>query len=272
MNFKQNLHTHTTYVDGKDRPEEMVIEAINRGFDSIGFSEHSYVKFSEFEPQLKETQMKKFVTEVRELKEKYRDKIKIFCGMELDFFSDTPAADLDYIIGSVHYIEMDNEHYVVDGSIEEMTAILKEKFGGNGFLFAKKYYETVASIPQRHKVDIIGHFDLISKNIERMNYIDSNAKEYLNSGYEAIYLLKGKIPFFEVNTGAIARGYRTKPYPQVEFLKEFKTQGFGAVITSDCHDKNFLECHFQEARELLAQAGFKSRFVLDENGFKEVEL
>ena len=26
---------------------------------------------------------------------------------------------------------------------------------------------------------------------------------------------------FEVNTGAIARGYRTIPYPQMEFLKEF---------------------------------------------------
>ena len=43
---KIDLHIHTTYADGKDKPEEIVVEAINRGFDSIGFSEHSYLKVS----------------------------------------------------------------------------------------------------------------------------------------------------------------------------------------------------------------------------------
>ena len=38
LKHKQNLHIHTTYADGKDKPEEIVVEAINRGFDSIGFS------------------------------------------------------------------------------------------------------------------------------------------------------------------------------------------------------------------------------------------
>lgn len=36
MKYKQNLHIHTTYVDGKDSPEEMVVEAIQKGFDIIG--------------------------------------------------------------------------------------------------------------------------------------------------------------------------------------------------------------------------------------------
>ena len=84
--------------------------------------------------------------------------------------------------------------------------------------------------------------------------------------------LKGKIPLFEVNTGAISRGYTTLPYPQMEFLKEFKNCGFGAVITSDCHDKNFLDCGFDNAKTLLLEAGFKSKYVLTDNGFKEVAL
>ena len=91
-------------------------------------------------------------------------------------------------------------------------------------------------------------------------------------GYEAIHALKGNIPLFEVNTGAISRGYRSIPYPQIEFLKEFKECGFGAVITSDCHDKNFLDCQFNEARELLISAGFKSIFILTKDGFKEVAI
>ena len=37
---KQNLHTHSSYCDGKDTPEELVLYAINSGFSSIGFSGH----------------------------------------------------------------------------------------------------------------------------------------------------------------------------------------------------------------------------------------
>lgn len=35
---KQNLHTHTTFCDGVDAPEELIREAMARGFDSLGFS------------------------------------------------------------------------------------------------------------------------------------------------------------------------------------------------------------------------------------------
>ena len=80
------------------------------------------------------------------------------------------------------------------------------------------------------------------------------------------------VPLFEINTGAISRGYRTSPYPQMEFLKEFHRCGFGVVITSDCHDKHFIDCFYPEAEQLLAQAGFTSKWILTDNGFKEVEL
>ena len=36
-----NYHTHTTYCDGKNTPEEIVLEAIRLGLDTIGFSGHS---------------------------------------------------------------------------------------------------------------------------------------------------------------------------------------------------------------------------------------
>ena len=49
---KQNLHMHTTYADGKNAPEELVLEAINRNFDSIGFSEHTYLQYSSYPHQM----------------------------------------------------------------------------------------------------------------------------------------------------------------------------------------------------------------------------
>ena len=127
-------------------------------------------------------------------------------------------------------------------------------------------------LPEKGNFDILGHFDLITKNNETGQVIDATSKEYLNAGFEAIHALRGKIPLFEVNTGAVSRGYRTFPYPQMEFIKEFRNCGYGAVITSDCHDKRFLDSYFDEAAQLLAQAGFKTRWILTDGGFREVAL
>ena len=44
--YLQNLHTHSTYCDGHDTPEETVLRAIELGFDTIGFSGHSHMYFS----------------------------------------------------------------------------------------------------------------------------------------------------------------------------------------------------------------------------------
>ena len=46
MKNKQNLHTHTLFGDGVDTPEQMVRYAIEKNFDSLGFSEHSYMFYS----------------------------------------------------------------------------------------------------------------------------------------------------------------------------------------------------------------------------------
>ena len=42
--MKQNLHTHTVYCDGNDTPEEMVLTAIEKHFDILGFSGHGHVE------------------------------------------------------------------------------------------------------------------------------------------------------------------------------------------------------------------------------------
>lgn len=272
FNCKQNLHTHTTYVDGKDTPEELILEAINKSFGSIGFSEHSYLKYSSYPNQLTTDKMELYKKEIKDLRSKYREQIKIYCGLEYDFYSDVCVEGFDYLIGSVHYLDCNGKVITFDRGLNATIDYIDENFEGCGLSFAKKYFETVASLPQKHKFDIVGHFDLITKNNDQIGFIDVLSKEYLDLGFEAIHALKGKIPFFEVNTGAISRGYKTSPYPQMEFLREFKRCGFGAVITSDCHNKSFIDCHFEEAAELLSAQGFNSKYILTDNGFEEVAL
>ena len=222
MNNKQNLHIHTTYVDGKDSPREIVSEAIARGFGSIGFSEHSYNPFSSYPNQLTAEKATKYVNEIRRLKVEYKGIIDIFCGLEFGMYSVFPTEEFDYLIGSVHSLDLDGKVLGFDRGLQETTDYVNNNFGGDGLAFAKKYFETVALLPETMSFDIIGHFDLITKNNEKGGFIDTSSKSYLDLGFEAIHALKGRIPFFEVNTGAIARGYRSSPYPQMEFLKELE--------------------------------------------------
>ena len=277
VSVRQNLHIHSTYSDGANTPEEIVLEAIQKGFDSIGFSEHSYIDYPPDSDahkghQLAIDEMALYKKEISELRLKYKDKIDIFCGLEYDFCSDFNADGFDYIIGSVHCLTFDG--YIdnfVSGSANPQAHV-NARFGGDGLKFAKAYYESIACLPQRTRCDIVGHFDVITRNNQRDGFIDTTSKEYLELGFEAIHALKGKVPFFEVNTGAIPRGYTAVPFPQLEFMKEFKRLGFGVMITSDCHDKRYLDCFFDQARELVAAAGFTSKWVLTGNGFKEIEL
>ena len=71
MNNKQNLHTHTIFADGKDKPEEIVVEAIHRGFHSIGFSEHSYMYYSDYPYQMTIEETENYKSEIRFLKITY---------------------------------------------------------------------------------------------------------------------------------------------------------------------------------------------------------
>ena len=272
LNIKQNLHIHTVYGDGKDKPEEMILEAINQGFNSIGFSEHTYMPYSSYPYQMTVEDMEDYKNEISALKSKYKNQIDVFCGLEYDMYSDVAVDGFDYLIGSVHYLDFDGEKFGFDRGPKEVSAYIQKHFDGNGLMFAKKYFESLKLLPSVHNFDIIGHFDLLIKNNDTLKFADETSKEYLNYGFEAIHDLKGKIPLFEVNTGAISRGYKKIPYPQMAFLKEFKECGFGAVITSDCHNKDYLDCYYNESRELLLAAGFKTQFILTDKGFTEEKL
>ena len=172
----------------------------------------------------------------------------------------------------MHYLLTEDGYRNFDTKLEGTLAFVDNYFNGDSMAFAKTYYETLSKIPERGNFDIVAHFDIITKYNEQHPFIDTDSKEYMSYAFGAIDALAGKIPFFELNTGAIGRGYRSTPYPCMPILKELAAKGFGAVITSDCHNKLQLDCYFDEARELLSEAGFKSQFVLTNKGFEEISL
>lgn len=271
MEDVQNLHTHTKYDDGADTPEEIILTAVQKGFTSIGFSGHSYMHYAP-EHSMSEEGTEEYKKDIQLLKQKYQNKIEIFCGIEFDMYSEIDLTGYDYLIGAVHYLLCGDKFVGFDRSAEVVKGVIDDYFAGSGIEYAKAYYKALSELPRYGDFDIIGHFDLITKHADNIKFFDETSREYKNAAIEAAEALSGKIPFFEVNTGAIARGYRKKPYPSAFLLKELKRLGFGAVIASDCHDRNMLDCGFAEAVNLLKNSGFKERYILTKQGFVPLSL
>lgn len=269
---KQNLHIHSTWCDGADTPEEMIAAAMEKGFDSIGFSGHSPMAYSPGHAMSPEgTEFYK--QEIRTLQKKYAGQIEIFCGLEVDMYSEVDLTGYDYLIGSVHYFRFPDTTVGFDRSQAEVQRVIDQRFGGDGMAYARAYYESMTWLPRFGNFDIIGHFDLITKHSENCTFFDTESKAYQNLAIEAAEALAGKIPFFEVNTGAISRGYRTTPYPAPFLLKELHRLGYGAVISSDCHDRRALDCWYPEAAGLLLAHGFREIYVLTAPGrFEPVSI
>ena len=123
-------------------------------------------------------------------------------------------------------------------------------------------------MPSVFDYDIVGHFDVLTKFLERHpEMIATDTKEYKTMALEALHAVREKHEIFEVNTGAISRGHRTTPYPAPFILDEMKRLDCKLVLTSDCHAKDFIDCNFNEAREYIKAHGFDTLYYLTDNGF-----
>ena len=165
------------------------------------------------------------------------------------------------------------QNFVPAEMVEEFKTAIENVFGGDGIAYAKHYFKALADLPNHGSFDILGHFDLLTKfNEKEPDLFDTTDPAYRAAATEAAEALVGKVKFFEVNTGAISRGYRTTPYPAPYIIKEMNRLGFGAIISSDCHDRNFLDCGYEDAKRLLKEAGFTEHYVLKEEGFVAIPL
>lgn len=270
--IKCNYHTHTTYCDGIDTPEEMIKYAIEKGFDTIGFSGHSHTPHDESYAMSNET-ARVYRDELRALREKYADKINILIGLEFDYFSDEVREDWEYCVGSVHYVKEPGGSYIaIDESGEVTLDGASKYYDGDIYAMAEDYFKEVADVVDKTNCNIIGHFDLITKFNEQTPMIDENNPRYVAAYRAALDRLIPKGVPFEMNSNGVAKGYRTTPYPSMAILKEIKERGGKVILSSDCHNGKILDFYFDEMIEIAKKAGFSKVSVLTADGEKEIEI
>ena len=245
-----DLHTHTNFCDGKHSPEDMVLSAIEKGLDTIGILAHSYTEFDK-DCSIGEERQSEFISEVNRLKEKYKDKIKVLCGVEVDYYATSVADGYDYRLGSLHYFNFDGEFCSLDISPSGFIELVEKKFSGDYFLACEEYYKLLADVPRKTKCDVISHIDLITKFNEGDKLFDTKNPRYIKAYRDAVdKLIEYGIPF-EINTGAISRGYRTTPYPSPEIISYIKEKGGRLILSSDSHSKENIAYLFDKYADLI---------------------
>ena len=230
-----DFHVHTTFCDGKNTPEEMVRAAIAKGMTAIGFSGHSPLERGGEGWCMTPERAEAYRAEVARLKAAYADKIRILCGVEQDYCSVTPTDCYDYAIGSVHVLRFGDEWVSVDNTAQEQLDAAERFCGGDFYSFCEAYYRAVARVAEQTGCDIIGHFDLVSKFNEGGRLFDERHPRYIAAWQAAADALLRSGKPLEINTGAMARGYRTSPYPAAEIVSYLSERGGRFLPSGDAH-------------------------------------
>lgn len=273
MSFRSNLHCHSLYSDGNDTLEEMVKAAIAKGFVSLGFSEHAYAPY---DPDccIKQDDIQRYYRDVAELKRKYGDRLEIYLGFESDYFLPAAKEELDFTIGSVHYLhdEAADAYYNIDYLPEMFEKCRDLIAGGDIRRMVSIYFDQVADMAETYRPDIVGHMDLIVKLNRGGRYFDEGGDWYRQIAGDAAERIAKTGCIVEVNTGAIQRGYRDTPYPSAWLLGRLRELGAPVTISSDAHSAEALDFWFEEAVRLLKSAGYCSAKQLRNGRFIDVEL
>ena len=218
---------------------------------------------------------KAYIAEIHRLQEKYKDRIRIHLGLELDYYSRIDLTPFEYWIGSVHHYH-DPEtggDYAYDWKADHFAKMLHEAFGDDPIRLARTYYRDLTDHVISHKAHIIGHFNLITKFNSEGNFIDEDDPTYKKIAGEALLDCAASGAICEINTGNIARSHGRMPYPNVWMLKLLAEHHYPVIIDSDCHSKEKITFAFPEAEALAKACGFKSVMRLGRDSlFEEVPL
>ena len=273
-----NMHTHTLFCDGKDDIETMCRAAFEKKLCAIGFSAHAPIEKQigmESEWNLKDEKVDQYVEEVLAAKKRWLGKLEVFLGLEADYIKgarspldkDITSLNLDYIIGSVHYLIPENgaAPFTVDAPLHEFEKGLKEGFNGDAQELMRCYYDAVAQMVTEGGFDILGHADVIKKNCLGKNYWPQEAE---NSRHLEIARLiaagnvnKNTNIAVEVNTGGINRKKINEVYPSLSFLQLVREYEIPVIITSDAHNAYDINGNYVTAVNTIRNANILEHVI-----------
>jgi histidinol-phosphatase (PHP family) len=271
-NIFSSLHTHTLFCDGKDDVETMCRAAHAKGLAAIGFSAHAPVDKAGLvsDWNMKSERMGEYVDAVNAARRRWEGKIAVYLGLEVDYIKGLRSAldkdiqdlNLDYIIGSVHYLlPPRGTPFTVDGPVAEVEKGIAEGFDGDAEAMVNAYWDAVTEMATLGGFDIVGHLDLLKKSNTSDRWFSTKSENYMCRVEEAARVISATGLIAEVNTGGINRGYISETYPSPEIICILRQHRVPVIITADAHRAEDIEGNYPQALQTLLDAGYTSHVL-----------
>ncbi len=219
-----DLHNHTTlcnHATGTSR--EYIEKAIENNIDYFGFSDHAPMNF-DMKYRMKFEDMKDYENSILALKEEYKEYINILLAYEVDFldgFIDQRVlnAKVDYLIGSVHFIDkwgFDNPEFIGHYKHKNIDKIWEE------------YFEAISMMAKSNLFDIVGHIDLI----KIFNFLPK--KDIKSIANTAIKEIKKAGMVVELNVAGLRKPIK-EIYPSSDIMELLCEYDVPITFSSDAH-------------------------------------
>ena len=240
-----DLHNHTTRCNhATGTIDEYIERAIELGIDIYGFSEHAPMDFDEHY-RLKFDEMRLYEQEIREAKRKYAEYIKIVLGYEVDYLPGyiddrVVRADVDYLIGSVHFIDQwgfDNPEFIGEYESRDIDAIWRD------------YFLAIEEMAMSGLFDIVGHLDLI----KLFRYLPQTDIRLLAK--DALRAIKKSNMVLEINAAGLRKPIK-EIYPSYPLLQEAYSLDIPITLGSDAHALNQVGLGYEQAIAVAKEIGY----------------
>lgn len=233
-----NYHTHTKrcrHAQGED--EEYVLAALEKGLQILGFADHTPYPFSgDYYSTFRmfPEEIEGYVNSVLKLREKYAGKLRIFLGLEAEYypahFADLQAMlkdyPVDYLLLGQHALGNEQDEYFCGWPTEEEAVL-------------KRYVDQCMEAMNTGCFTYFAHPDLI--------HFTGDDKRYRSNLRRLCQEAKGCGLPLEINVLGLWSG---RHYPDLRFWELAAEEGCSVVIGCDAHAPEHLKRMDAEERAM----------------------
>lgn len=249
--MKIDYHTHHDRCGhARGSLRDVIESAIDLGLDQIGLSDHSPFFHREEDRPVPDMTMAKsefpyYVSEMVQLREEYKGRIDVRLGVESDYIPGWADAygriyagyPLDYIIGSVHYL--DGLHVFSRKRWQQEHVDAEETYAS--------YLRLVHEAVRCRQFDILGHLDAIKGVHEQPPYV---------LWEETIRIIAESDIAVEINTSGLRKPCKAW-FPSMELIERLVQRGVPLTFGSDAHAPDQLAHDWERVVETLRDLGVR---------------
>jgi len=244
-----DFHIHSEYsFDGSEQLEGIVLASIKKGIKRIAITDH--LEFEKGKFLISKINLKKYISEIGELKIRYNDKIEILCGIELGYEKQHAQKLADYI-KDLRFDYVINAVHVVDGIDCYFADYYKGKDKQTAY---SNYFNAVLdSLDAPYKFDTIAHLGYV---VRMSPYLDKTIyyKDFAGVIDKILLKIIAEDKFLEVNSNA--KDDSMPLIPNVEILKRYKELGGNKLIFgSDAHKIERIGDNYDKVLEVVKILG-----------------